>query len=138
MRESPTAVAPPYMSGPTIHVDLGHQRVVSFVTAAAAANAVVVCPEGNDFQSPDANPLPRRKSSGSSPFERNGLPRPMMPFSTVVTPSPNSTAVVPCQPRSATRSNLPTLPMARSVPPITYAPGLAMYSTPVDAFLKNW
>ena len=31
----------PYISGPTIHVDLGHQRVVSFVTAAAAANAVV-------------------------------------------------------------------------------------------------
>jgi len=42
MRERPTAVAPVYMIGPTIQVDLGHQRVVSFVTAAAAANAVDV------------------------------------------------------------------------------------------------
>src|SRR5436853_5321322 len=28
-------------------------------------------------------------------------------------------------------------PTAYSVPPITYAPGLAIHSTPVDAFLKN-
>jgi hypothetical protein len=48
MRESPTAVAPPYISGPTIHTERGHQRVVSFVTAAAAANAVLVCPDGNE------------------------------------------------------------------------------------------
>jgi hypothetical protein len=58
MRDKPTAVAPVYMSGPTIHVDRGHHRVVSFVTAAAAANAVLVCPEGNEDQSPDENPLP--------------------------------------------------------------------------------
>jgi hypothetical protein len=59
MRDKPTAVAPVYMSGPTIHVEFGHQRVVSFVTAAAAAKAVLVCPDGNDVQSPELNPLPK-------------------------------------------------------------------------------
>jgi len=56
MRERPTAAAPPYISGPTTQVERGHQRVVSFVTAAAAANAVLVCPDGNEVQSPDEKP----------------------------------------------------------------------------------
>src|SRR5947209_9882877 len=52
MRERPTIVAPPYMSGPMTHLDLGHQAPVSAVTAAAAAKADVACPDGNDCQSP--------------------------------------------------------------------------------------
>jgi hypothetical protein len=47
------------MSGPTTHVELGHQRVDSFVTAAAAAKAVLVWPDGNDDQSPEEKPFPR-------------------------------------------------------------------------------
>src|SRR5207249_897521 len=46
MRESPTSVAPPYIAGATSHVPFGHQRRDSLVTAAAAANAAVVCPDG--------------------------------------------------------------------------------------------
>src|SRR5512143_179970 len=137
MRDKPTAVAPPYMSGPTIQVECGHQRVVSFVTAAAAANAVLVWPDGNDVQSPDEKPLPRWKSSGSCPLVKNGRPRPTAPFNMNVTPSANSTASVPCNPRSATRSYPPILPTAYSDPPMTYAPGLAIASKPVDAFLRR-
>ena len=72
MRESPTAVAPPYINGPTYHVERGHQRVVSFVTAAAAANAVDVWPDGNDDQSPDENPLPNVKLSGVGSVREKG------------------------------------------------------------------
>lgn len=36
---APRATAPPYINGSTIHVDRGHHRVVSLVTAAAAADA---------------------------------------------------------------------------------------------------
>src|SRR5687768_2838456 len=65
MRDIPTTVAPPYMMGPTTQVDLGHHSVVSSVTAAAAANAVVVWPEGRDFHCPFPNPFPNRKFQGS-------------------------------------------------------------------------
>ena len=48
MREKATADAPPYIVGPMIHTLFGHQRLVSEVTADAAANAAIVCPLGND------------------------------------------------------------------------------------------
>src|SRR5450756_1136005 len=107
MRDSPTSVAPPYIAGPMIHVDLGHQVVVSSVTAAADANAVVECPDGNDCQSALLKPRPQSKSRGIIPFETNGRLRPMVPFSRNAIPSPTSTASVPCHPRSAMRGMLP-------------------------------
>src|SRR6185436_4339649 len=118
MRDNPTAVAPPYMSGPTIHVERGHQRAVSLVTAAAAANAVDVWPDGNDVQSPERNPRPNAKSSGSSPSDRNGRARPASHLMTVVIDCENTTASVPCQPRSATRSLRIRRPTMYIVPPM--------------------
>src|SRR5215467_2341353 len=118
IRERPTAVAPAYITGPTIHSDLGHQRVVSFVTAAAAANAVVACPDGNDAQSPDVNPFVARQSVGSVPSESEGRARPATPLMTYVMPSASSTDSVPCHPRSAMRSACVSLPTMYSVPPM--------------------
>jgi hypothetical protein len=48
IREMPVSAAPPYMTGATYHTLLGHQRLVSDVTAAAAANAAILCPLGID------------------------------------------------------------------------------------------
>jgi hypothetical protein len=48
MREMATMVAPPYINGAMYHVDFGHHFDVSLVTAAAAANAIPECPEGNE------------------------------------------------------------------------------------------
>src|SRR5579885_1293461 len=104
MRDRPTIVAPPYMSGPITQVDFGHHAPVSAVTAAAAAKADVACPEGNDCRSPFASPLNNLKSRGLVSLETNGLARPAIPLSTHVTTSATATASVPCQPRSATRS----------------------------------
>src|SRR4051812_1692808 len=98
MRESATADAPPYMSGPTTHVERGHQRAVSFVTAAAAANAVVAWPEGKDCRSPFPKPFPTWKSCGLSPLETYGRERPPVPLITYVRASASSTDSVPCQP----------------------------------------
>jgi hypothetical protein len=103
MRERPTEVAPAYISGPTIHSDLGHHRVVSFVTADAAANAVVECPDGNDDQSPDENPFPTLQFSGLVPPESEGRARPATPLMRYVMPSARRTDSVPCHPRSAIR-----------------------------------
>ena len=36
------------ITGAMYHVDFGHQRVVSAVTADAAAKPTSVCPDGND------------------------------------------------------------------------------------------
>src|SRR5262249_45834001 len=94
---------PVYINGPTIHSDLGHQRVVSFVTADAAANAVVVWPERNDDQSPDENPLPTVQSVGVRPPDNDGLALPATPLIRYVMPSASNTASVPCHPRSAIR-----------------------------------
>src|SRR3954465_262649 len=102
MRDTPTSVAPPYISGPMTHVDFGHQSVVSSVTAAAAAKAVVECPDGNERYRLVAKPLPKWKSSGSS-IVTNGRERPSAPLITYDVSSPSSTASVPCQPRSAMR-----------------------------------
>src|SRR5436305_10542916 len=104
MRERATVVAPPYISGPTIHVDLGHQAPVSAVTAAAAAKAEVACPDGNDCRSPLAKPLVNLKSWAFVSPETKGRDRPPRPFRTHVVTSATITASVPCQPRSATRS----------------------------------
>src|SRR6478672_3043823 len=95
-------VAPPYISGPMTHVDFGHHSVVSSVTAAAAAKAVVECPDGNDRYRLVENPFPRWKSSGSS-MDTNGRERPSVPLITYDVSSPSSTASVPCHPRSAMR-----------------------------------
>src|SRR5690242_5532884 len=64
IRESPTSVAPPYITGATIHCSCGHQRRDSLVTAAAAANATVECPDGKDAYCPPVNPRPNLKSCG--------------------------------------------------------------------------
>src|SRR4051812_19270285 len=48
IRESPMSDAPPYINGPTYHVELGHQRPVSVTTADAAANPATVCPDGKE------------------------------------------------------------------------------------------
>src|ERR1043166_7592261 len=118
-------------------VEFGHQRVVSFVTAAAAANAVDVCPDGNDARSPDLNPCPKSKSFGFDPLVTNGRPRPATPLIIYVTASARSTASDPCQPRSAMRSWGASRPTPYKPAPITYAPGLAITSTPVEAFFRN-
>ena len=97
-------VAPPYMSGPITHVDFGHQVPVSAVTAAAAANADVAWPDGNDCRLPFLKPLNNLKSCGFVSPATNGLERPVMPLSAYVTTSATMTASVPCQPRSAMRS----------------------------------
>ena len=72
MRERPTIVAPPYINGPITHVDLGHQVPVSAVTAAAAANADVVCPDGNDCRDPSPNPFKKRSRSAIRPPRQRG------------------------------------------------------------------
>src|SRR5438309_11578316 len=100
MRERPTIVAPPYISGPTIHLAFGHQAPVSAVTAAAAANAEVACPEGNDCRSPLPKPFKNLKSWGLVSPETNGRERPSTPLSTQVRRSATITASVPCQPRA--------------------------------------
>src|SRR5262245_7191243 len=86
MRDKPTRVAPPYINGPTNFVDFGHHRPVSAVTAAAAANAVVVWPDGNELRFPSPNPPPNLKSAGLVSLETNGRARPSVPFRMVVTP----------------------------------------------------
>src|SRR5215210_9258636 len=57
MRETPTSAAPPYSTGATYQVYFGHSRRTSLVTADAAANAVVVWPDGNDCRSELEKPL---------------------------------------------------------------------------------
>src|SRR5687768_2356145 len=56
IRDHPVMAAPPYMTGPMTQTDFGHHRLVSDVTADAAANAAMVCPLGNERKS-----LPSRK-----------------------------------------------------------------------------
>src|SRR5207237_8026675 len=59
IRETPTKPAPPYIAGPVTHFQLGHQREVSFATAAAAANAATEWPDGKDrYMSPPLIPRP--------------------------------------------------------------------------------
>ena len=68
MRESPTSVAPPYITGPTSQACPGQIRCASLVTLDAAAKAIVVCPEGNDDRSSPENPFPNLKSRGFVSF----------------------------------------------------------------------
>src|SRR4051812_8156821 len=98
MRERPTIVAPPYSTGAAYQVYLGHMRWTSLVTAEAAANAVVVCPDGNDCRSASPKPPPNLKSCASVSLVTNGLARPSTPLSRPVIPDEMSTASVPCQP----------------------------------------
>src|SRR5689334_15217915 len=100
MRDNPTIVAPPYMSGPMTHVDFGHHVPVSAVTAAAAANADVACPDGNDWRAAFVNPRKNLKSCGLASELTNGRARPVTPLRTYVATSARNTASVPCQPRS--------------------------------------
>src|SRR3954463_7553323 len=110
MRDRPTSVAPPYISVPMYGVDLGHQTEVSSVTADAAANAVLVWPDGNDCQSPLLKPRPQSKSWGMLSPETKGRLRPIVPLRTYVMPCATRTASVPCHPRSAIRGIFPTRP----------------------------
>ena len=75
-----TLVAPPYMTGPITHVDFGHHVPVSAVTAAAAAKALVACPDGNDWRLPFRKPLNGLKSWALVSEVTNGRDRPMMPL----------------------------------------------------------
>src|SRR5690349_366203 len=102
MRERPTSVAPPYITGATYQVYLGHMRCTSLVTAEAAAKAVVVCPEGKDERSSPENPFPNLKSRGLVSAVTYGRERPSSPLRTPVTPEARTTASVPCRPRSST------------------------------------
>src|SRR3954468_16090413 len=122
MRDSPTRVAPPYITGPTYQVYFGHMRCTSAVTAAAAANAVVECPDGNDCRVDDENPLANLKSLGWVPMDASGRARPSVPFSTPVMPEESSTASVPCHPRSLSCGLSATTPMPYSAPPMRNEP----------------
>src|SRR5438105_12033973 len=102
MRERPTIVAPPYMSGPITHVDFGHHVPVSAVTAAAAANADVACPDGNDWRLPSPKPFKNLKLCGLVSLNTKGRERPALTFHAYVTTSATTTASGPCQPAAAT------------------------------------
>ena len=68
IRESPTIAAPPYIAGPIAHFHCGHQRDVSLVTAAAAANAATEWPDGNErYLSPARSPRPNCQSFALKP-----------------------------------------------------------------------
>src|SRR5215207_7998681 len=102
MRESPTRVAPPYMIGATNGSALGWRRRVSLVTEAATANAVVVCPDGNDCRSDVRKPPPNRKSRGLLSAVTYGRERPNVPLRKLVVLVATITDSRPCQPKSAT------------------------------------
>src|SRR5690348_4072779 len=110
MRDSPTSVAPPYITDATTHCPCGHHRRDSLVTTAAAANAAVVCPDGNDWYLPSPKPRPNLKSCGFVSFVTYGRALPSTPLSTAVAALETMTASVPCQPRSATSRHPPTRP----------------------------
>src|SRR5437763_14563146 len=84
MRESPTIVAPPYITGATNFTAFGWRRRTSLVTDEATANAVVVCPDGNDWRSALPNPPPILKSVGFVSLVTNGRARPIVPFRKLV------------------------------------------------------
>src|SRR5258705_12164033 len=99
MRDRPTRVAPPYITGATYHVYFGHMRFTSLVTADAAANAVVLWPDGKDWRSATENPFKSWKSLGRvTPGLTSGRARPSVPLRKPMIPDPSSTASVPCQP----------------------------------------
>src|SRR5690242_10738020 len=130
MRERPTSVAPPYITGATYHTASGCIRRISLVTADAAAKAAVVCPDGKDCRSLLLNPPNSLKSCGLLSAETYGRARPSEPLSTAVTTDARSTDSVPCHPRSSSHGCPPHRPMAYIPPPMMNAPGDAMTSTP--------
>src|SRR5947209_20480256 len=99
--ETPTTVAPPYIAGPIAHRRFGHQRDVSFTTAAAAANAATEWPDGNDrYESPLLKPRPNCQLFGSNPVLSvggctNGRARPNESFNRPAKTLPTTTASVP-------------------------------------------
>src|SRR5437763_7514573 len=101
MRETPTSDAPPYITGATSQKWCGHIRSASLVTADAAANAAVVCPEGNDCLSALPKPPPNLKSCAVVSAVAKGRALPVTPFRIQVMLEPKMTASVPCQPRSS-------------------------------------
>src|ERR1019366_8372573 len=89
----------------------GHIRLTSLDAAAAAANAIVACPEGNDERATDVNPPANLKSRGFVSAETYGRARPTNPLRTSVIATPTMAASVVCQPRSFILSLWLNLPM---------------------------
>src|SRR6185503_1524863 len=123
MRERPTIAAPPYRIGPKNHLVRGHHCDVSSDTAAAAANAAVECPDGNDWKSPLFVPRMIAKLLGFVSLEMYGRARPSSTFSAPETTCPTTTASVPWRPSSAARCTPETRPTTNMLPPIRYGPG---------------
>src|SRR5215208_619720 len=109
MRETPTSAAPPYIAVPTYHFECGHQSADSSVTAAAAAKAIVLWPEGKERYSSCRQPRLSPKFRGFS-GSRYGRARPAVPLISVVATPAMAIASVPCSPRSAIRSLPPIRP----------------------------
>src|SRR4051812_49188410 len=103
MRESATALAPPYITGAMYQVECGHHSLVSATTAAAAEKAAVACPDGNDLDESDLNPRPNLKSCELVSPVAYGLFPPAIPLMMSATPAPTTTASVPCTASSAMR-----------------------------------
>src|ERR1700738_687469 len=83
IRDNPTKVAPPYITGAAYQVYCGHMRCTSAVTDEATANAVVVWPEGNDCRS-DLVPFMNLKSCGLVSALTYGRDRPSATLSAPV------------------------------------------------------
>src|SRR3954463_9838408 len=103
--------------GPMIHLVLGHHAAVSVDTAAAAANAVVACPEGKDMNSPLLKPRPNLKLRGLVSDEAYGRSRPSTPLRPPAIAAPTTSASVPCRPRSAARGICARRPTTYIDPP---------------------
>ena len=88
------------------------QRVEHVKTsAAAAANAVDVCPEGNDCRSDVLKPPPNLKSRGLLSLETKGRARPSVPLRNPVVRLATSSASVPCQAKSVRSGRRATRPI---------------------------
>src|SRR6185503_16252043 len=105
-----------------IHFVLGHHSAVSVDTAAAAAKAVVACPDGNDMNSPPLNPRPNLKLRGFVSAEAYGRSRPSTPLRIPAIVAPTTSASVPWRPRSAARGICARRPTTYIDPPMRYGP----------------
>jgi hypothetical protein len=137
MRDTPTRPAPPYITVPTSQRVSGFQRLISAVTAAAAAKPATLWPDGKDrYPSlPFGKPRMSCQSSGlGSSRLMYGRARPNTPFMPMPSTSPINSASVPCRPRSASLCDFAIRPAPYMPMPMTNAPGTAMVLTMRDDF----